>query len=241
VVTGSIQDAAAVQRAVQGVDVVVCAVTGFPSASPARVDVDGTRQLAEAAERAGAEFVMVSVAGASAESPMALFRAKYAAEQALRGSKAPFTIIRPDAFADLWLDLLTKSAGRAQRPLVFGHGDNPIGWVAVQDVTALTVHVVQSPSLRGATLTICGPARLTLTELADVVRQAHGWTSAPRHVPRTALRVAAILPGQVGRQAAAALAMDEIPAVSDDVSDAMPDLPRASVEELLARRPAARV
>jgi NADH dehydrogenase len=234
VITGSVSDPSVVARAVAGADVVVSAVTGFPFVPPAQVDLAGTRALADAAERAGAELVLISVAGASPDSLMGLFRAKYHAEQALRRSNTEWTIIRPEAFADLWIDLLTTSAGRSHRPLVFGRGNNPFGWVAVRDVSALTVRAVQTRSLRQTTLTISGPQRLTLTELACRVMAVHGWPGTPRQVPTGALRLASMLPGRAGRQAEAALAMDVMLPVVDDARQAVPHLPITPVEALLA-------
>jgi uncharacterized protein YbjT (DUF2867 family) len=234
VVLGSVTDTAVLHRALEGVDLVVSAVTGFPFTAPARVDARGNALLVEAAQSVGAEVVLLSVAGASADSAMELFRAKAAAEQALRRSTVRGTIIRPEAFADLWIELLTTTAGRSHRPLVFGHGDTPIGWVAVSDVAALVIRLVEDPNLRGSTLTISGPERISSNDLARRVMAAHGWPGTPRHMPVAALRVAARLPGRVGRQAQASLAMDRLPPVIDNAHQAVPDLPRARVGDLLA-------
>jgi uncharacterized protein YbjT (DUF2867 family) len=233
VVTGSVLDPSVVARAVEGVHVVVSAVTGFPAAAPERVDLQGTRMLAAAAERVGAEVVLISVAGASRDSAMGLFRAKFEAEQVLARSQVRGSMIRPEAFADLWIELLTATAGRSHRPVVFGRGDNPTGWVAVGDVAALTVRAVETAALRGSTLTISGPERLTMTELALRVMTAHGWTGPPRHVPPNALRALARVPGRAGRQAEAALAMEGLPAVIDDARHLVPGLPSTTVEDLL--------
>ncbi|MGB7819627.1 MAG: NAD(P)H-binding protein, partial [Ornithinibacter sp.] len=219
--------------AMAGVDVVVSAVTGFPSTSPVRVDGEAAAVLAEAAQRAGARLVLVSVAGASKDSHMELFRAKYAAEQELVQFDLDWTIIRSDAFADLWIELLTQSAGRTHRPVVFGPGNNPMGWVAVRDVSAATVSVAETTSLRRRTLTISGPQRLTLTELASHVMAAHDWPGNPRHVPTPILRFASMLPGAPGRQTSAALAMNTLPPVVDDAREAVPHLPSTPVQALL--------
>ncbi len=232
-VAGSVCDSAVVARAMAGVDVVVSAVTGFPSTSPVRVDGEAAAVLAEAAQRAGARLVLVSVAGASKDSHMELFRAKYAAEQELVQFDLDWTIIRSDAFADLWIELLTQSAGRTHRPVVFGPGNNPMGWVAVRDVSAATVSVAETTSLRRRTLTISGPQRLTLTELASHVMAAHDWPGNPRHVPTPILRFASMLPGAPGRQTSAALAMNTLPPVVDDAREAVPHLPSTPVQALL--------
>ena len=236
-VTGSVTDPEAVARAVVDARVVVSAVTGFPFRSPDRVDLRGTEVLVRAAASVGAEVVLLSVAGAAPTSPLGLFRAKYAAEQLLAGSPVSSTVIRPEAFADLWIELLTSTAGRSHRPLVFGRGRNPLGWVAVRDVAALTVRAVATPALRGSTLTISGPERFTLTELAGRVMTARGWPGLPRHLPTGVLRVAATLPGRAGRQAEAGLAMETLPAVTDNARAVVPDLPCTSVESLLANQP----
>jgi len=236
-VTGSVTDPAVLERALVGVDVVVSAVTGFPFADPARVDLAGNELLVRVAERVGAEVVLLSVAGAEPGSAMGLFRAKFEAEQCLHRSSVQGTVIRPDAFADLWIELLATTARRSHRPLVFGRGETPFGWVAVGDVAALVIRLVEDPTLRGSTLTISGPERISLNDLARRVMAAHGWPGTPRHMPVAALRIAARLPGRAGRQAQAGLAMDSLPPVIDNAHEAVPDLPHASVGDLLATFP----
>ena len=91
------------QRAVDGADVVVSAVHGFAGpggVSPASVDRDGNRHLVDAAVRAGATVILMSVVGAAPDSPMELFRMKYAAEQHLRARGTPWTIVRSTAFLE---------------------------------------------------------------------------------------------------------------------------------------------
>ena len=236
-VIGSVTDPAVMNGATRGADVVVSAFTGFPSVSPSRSDRAGSSVMVHAAQDAGARLVFVSVAGASADSPMELFRAKCAAEHSVRSSDLEWTVIRPDAFADLWIDLLTRTAGRSNRPLVFGAGNNPTGWVAVRDVTALILHAVETTACTGSSLTISGPGRLTVTELAGRVMAAHHWSGTPRHVPTPVLRVASMLPGAAGRQAGAALAMETLPPVVDDARVAVPQLPCTPVDALLQTSP----
>lgn len=237
VVTGSVSDEAVAGRAVAGVRTVVSAVTGFPFTSPQRVDAAGNEILLKAAERAGADVVLVSVAGAAPDSAMELFRAKHAAEQALAGADVRSTVVRPEAFADLWIELMASSAGRARRPLVFGRGGSVRGWVAVRDVAALCVRAVEDEALRSQRLTICGPERLTPSELARLVMAARGWPGEPRHVPSWVLRSASVLPGRAGRQSAAALAMEATPGPVDDSRTRVPGLPVTTVADLLTSAP----
>ncbi|MEO5610922.1 MAG: NAD(P)H-binding protein [Ornithinibacter sp.] len=191
-----------------GVSVAVSCVTGFPRQSPAGVDRDGNIAFIDAAARAGAAVVLVSVLGAAADSPMPLFRMKYAAEEHLRRSGIPWTIIRPDAFEETWVGILEQTAGRRCRPVVFGRGDNPFAWTPVDAVAAHVVGAVFDPHLRGQTIDVTGPEPRTLEQLARGVMRAHGWPGDPRHLPRAALHLMALVPGQPGRVAKASLAMD---------------------------------
>ena len=137
------------------VSVVVSAVTGFPAQPPADVDRDGNVALIDAAERAGADVVLVSVLGATADSPMELFRMKHVAEEHLRRSRCGWTIVRPDAFEETWVEILEQTAGRRCRPLVFGRGDNPFAWVSVQTVATEVVRAANDPRCAAA-LSTCG-------------------------------------------------------------------------------------
>jgi NADH dehydrogenase len=232
VVVGDVRDSAAVGEAMRGVSVVVSAVQGFAGPgriSPASVDRDGNAVLIEAARRLGAEVVLVSVAGAAADASMELCRMKFAAEQSLLASGCPGTVIRPAACVQTWLEVLQSSAGRSRRPRVLGRGDNPIPWVDVNEVSAVVVRAVGDPALRGRTLDLVGPERLTLDQLARSMMEGLGWPGAPQRVPRAAVRTAAWTVGlalpKVRRICLAALEMDEMSHPDDVETRALfPDL-----------------
>lgn len=196
------------ESALEDVDVVVSAVTGFPDQDPAVVDRDGNIALVEAAGRAGADVVLLSVHGAAPDSPMALARCKYEAEQHLRGSDVAWTIIRPDVFVETWTEILERTAGRSHRPLVFGRGDNPFAWVAVGEVADVVCAACTDRTNRGRVIPVLGPERLTLHQLAQRLMASRGWAGEPRHVPRPVLHLMGLAPGRLGRLARASLAMD---------------------------------
>jgi len=182
VVRGDVRDPASLALAADGVDVVVSAMHGFSEparGSLARVDRDGNTNLTDAAKSAGADFVLISTVGASADSPLELFRFKHAAEQQAIRSGVPTTIVRATAFLELWIELLRQTGGRSGRPLVFGRGQNPINFVSVADVAALVERVVIDPTTRGKVLGIGGPENLTFDQLADAVQGAAGRTKTP--------------------------------------------------------------
>jgi uncharacterized protein YbjT (DUF2867 family) len=199
--------------------------------SPATVDYRGNINLIDAARVTGAQLVLMSVAGAAADSPMELFRMKHAAEEHLQASGVRWTIVRATAFFELWIDVLSQTAAGSGRPLVFGRGENPINFVSVTDVAALAEHAVTDPATRGRILQIGGPENLTFNQLAAAIQTAAGRTSAPRHVPPLVLRLMARTAGrlkpELGRQARAALLMDRIRLDHDAgaARQAYPDIP----------------
>ncbi len=248
-VVGDVRDPVSTTSAAAGVDVVVSAVHGFAGpggGSPETVDRDGNLNLTRAAAATGAELVLLSVVGASPESAFELFRMKYAAEQAVHACGPPATVVRSSAFLELWVDLLSETAGRRNRPLVFGRGDNAINFVSVRDVAALVDRVVSDLTSRGQTLEIGGPEDLTMHELALLVGARRGESKGPRHLPRAALRLVAATVGrlrpELGRQVRAALAMDTADLTFDparDVRRRWPDLPCTPAKTVLTEWAAA--
>jgi uncharacterized protein YbjT (DUF2867 family) len=200
IATGDVRDRASIERAMGGVTIVVSAVHGFAGpghVTPASIDRDGNANLVDAAAASRADVVLMSVVGVSADSPMALFRAKHDAEEHLRASGAPWTIVRSTAFVELWAEIMRK-------PLVFGRGDNPINFVSVHDVAAVVVRAVVDPNLRGQILEVGGPQNVTFNELAALLQRARGRSGKIHHVPRSILRALAPL----ARQPRAAITMD---------------------------------
>ena len=245
VVNGDVRDRVAVAAACEGATVVVSAVHGFigpRGISPATVDRDGNAHLIDAAKGVGADFVLMSVLGATADSPMELFRMKHAAELYLEASGLDATIVRAAAFLETWTDLMQQTARRSGRPLVFGHGDNPINFVSVIDVAAVVERAVTDPSTRGRTLEIGGPQNLTLNQVALASQAASGRTTGPRHVPPIMLRLAAQTAGRVnpmvGRQVRAALAMDttDLSAGPSAIRQTFSEIPTTTLEICLQRR-----
>jgi uncharacterized protein YbjT (DUF2867 family) len=202
IVPGDVRDRASIEAAMAGVTTVVSAVQGFAGpgrVTPESVDHAGNVHLVDAAEAVGADVVLMSVVGASPDSPMDLFRAKYAAEQHLRATRVPSTVVRATAFVELWAEILGKAP-------VFGRGDNPINFVSVRDVAAVVVRAVEQTQLRGEILEVGGPENVTFNELVALVREARGSDRKVHHVPRWLLWTLA----PVARQPRAALAMDTL-------------------------------
>jgi uncharacterized protein YbjT (DUF2867 family) len=244
IVHGDVRDPARVARALRGADTVISAVHGFAGpggVSPASVDRAGNAHLVDAAARTGAAFVLVSVVGASPGHPIGLFRAKHAAEQTLRASGIPWTIVRATAFMETWAAIMARPLLTSGKILVFGRGDNPVNFVSATDVGALVERAAIGPGLRGRVLELGGPDNLTFNQVATIVQQTTG-RGTVRHIPRAALHLmamtAATLKPALARQVRAALAMDTIDMSFDTAAtrNAFPSLPetgmRSAIKEL---------
>ena len=99
------------------------------------------------------------------------------------------------------------------------------------------------PGTRGRILEIGGPDNLTFNQLAAAIQQSAGRTGTPRHVPPPVLRLIArsigCLKPELGRQARAALVMDQADFTFDPTAiwDAYPGIPRTPLSTCL--RPSA--
>jgi uncharacterized protein YbjT (DUF2867 family) len=211
VIRGDVRDPASIGGALRGARTVVSAVHGFAGpggVSPVSVDRAGNANLIDAAARAGAAFVLVSVVGASPGHPIGLFRAKHAAEETLRASGLSWTVVRATAFMQTWATIMSQSLQASGKVLVFGRGDNPVNFVSAADVAALTALAVTDPGLRGQVLELGGPDNLTFNQLAALVQETTGRRGTVRHIPRPALHAmawtATVIKPALARQARAA-------------------------------------
>ena len=229
VAVGDVRDRGSVERAVSGATLVVSAVHGFAGSgrvTPDSVDRRGNANLVDAAAATGADVVLVSAIGASADSPMELFRAKFDAEQHLHASGAASTVVRASAFVELWAEIMAK-------PIVLGRGENPINFVSVHDVAAVVAHAAVDAGWRGRTFEVGGPGNLTFRELAALLQDVRGDDRTVRHVPRAVLR--ALSPFL--RKPRAALVMDTVDMTFDATASSLdPALfPATGLREAIAR------
>ncbi|MDQ1582460.1 MAG: hypothetical protein QOF36_514 [Microbacteriaceae bacterium] len=195
VVVGDLRDHEAVGRAIDGCSAVVAAASGFGpmgSSSPQNVDRDGNLALIEAARQAGVEhIVLVSMHGAGPDAPLELLRMKYVAEQALISSGVRWTIIRPTAFLETYLDVVAQPMHKRGATLVFGRGDAAVNFVSVVDVAALIRSALLDPGLSGRVIE-WGGLNLTLNALSDAIHASAGHPGRTVHVPLVLLRVASV-------------------------------------------------
>ncbi len=196
-VSGDLRNPASLLSACRGVEQVLAAahaLVGKGDNNPHTVDDAGNRQLIDAAKVAGVKyFIFVSVQDASPDSPLEFFRIKYRTEQYLRASGLSFTIIRPSAYMDLWAQLLGQPILEQGKATLFGRGNNPVNFVAVEDVARFVCIALENSRVCNRVIEIGGPENLTLNQVAETFELASGRQVKKRHIPLPMMRVMSIL------------------------------------------------
>jgi uncharacterized protein YbjT (DUF2867 family) len=214
-VNGDVRDPAAVATAADAASCIVVASHGVENRERdglRSVDELGSSAVVSAAQRLGCSIVLVSMVGAARKATLPLARAKWAAEQVVRQSGVPWTIVRAAAFAQTWAMILTLSAGRSGRPAIIGPGEATHRFVDVRDVAAVVVRAATDESLRGRIIEVSGPDELSVTQLAAMVQEANSWVGPPRHLPLPLARAIAPCIGlfrpDLGRRVLIGIAMN---------------------------------
>jgi uncharacterized protein YbjT (DUF2867 family) len=197
VVIGDLRNPAQLQSACQGAKQVLAAahaLNGKGDNNPHSVDDQGNRHLIDAARSNSVKhFIFISILGAGPENPLAFFRIKYDIEAYLQGSGLDFTILRPTAFMDLWGQLIGEPILKQGKATIFGSGNNPINFVAADDVAQMVCTVLDDPRALNRDINIGGPENLTMNQVALIFEKLGGHPVKKRHIPLPAMRALAAL------------------------------------------------
>ncbi|MEU8927077.1 NAD(P)H-binding protein [Kitasatospora sp. NPDC048545] len=135
----------------------------------------GVHELAEAAEAAGVEHVVLlsssSVLGPDAENdPLANHSLQV--ERALAASGLTRTFLRPDAFASNSLGW-ARAIGRSM-PVQLAYPDSHIAPIHPEDIADIAVEALTGTSLTGSSVTLTGPESLSFREQLAVLADTLG-------------------------------------------------------------------
>ena len=193
VAIADLRDAESLRVACRGVTHVMTTANAFAAGGAASIDdVDGrgNRNLVDAAKQAGVrQFVFTSARLPDSFRRIDYFAAKAAAEAYVRASGLVWTILRPSAFMETWAAIIGESIVRSGATRIFGAGNLPVNFVAVDDVASVAVMTLDRMEARGAIVEIGGPENLTLMQVADVFDRHTGRPSRRTHMPAPVLRV----------------------------------------------------
>ncbi|WP_437321167.1 SDR family oxidoreductase [Sorangium sp. So ce385] len=188
---GDLKDRASLDRACQGVRVVIETASSTLSRqegdSIASVDRDGSIALIAAAKAASvAHFVYVSFPEIADEFP--LQDAKREVERALRASGLPFTILQPTYFMEIWLSPALGFDVEAAKARIYGAGDGPISWISLGDVAAAAIASIDNPAALNRSFELGGPEALSHNQVIAIFEALTGRAFAVERVDEADLR-----------------------------------------------------
>lgn len=193
-----IRNTGQVAEAVKGSFTVVNLV-GILKGNFQAIHVEGARNIAEAAAAGGASaLVHVSAIGADPESPSAYGRSKGLGEQAVRGTFAQTTILRPSTVFGREDNFVNRFAGMARLlpalPII--RGDVKLQPVFASDIGKAAAIAALDPRTHGGkTYELGGPQVMTMRELNQYICDATGHNRRLLDIPDPIARLIARLGG----------------------------------------------
>jgi NADH dehydrogenase len=141
--------------------------------------VEGTRNLAEAAAEAGvSRFLFVSHVGAHPTSAYPSFRSKALAEEEIRRSGVPHTILRSSVIYGPEDHFTTSLAMMmAMMPVLFllpGDGETLLQPLHVEDLATALTWSLEDPATLNQTYGIGGPEFLTFAQALELIMRFSG-------------------------------------------------------------------
>ncbi|MBN2387554.1 MAG: NAD(P)H-binding protein [Anaerolineales bacterium] len=182
VAVSSLTDVRGLRAALRGVDVLYHLAGGEAEGGRANlqaVDITGTRNLTEAARDAGVERIFyVSHLGADRGAAYPVLKAKGIAEDFVRKSGIPYTVMRGsmlfgvhDNFTTGIAKLLAAAPGFL--PLPAG-GDNLVQPLWLEDLVTCLVWALDDPSTSNHTFEIGGSEYLSVRQVFETIMEAIG-------------------------------------------------------------------
>lgn len=199
---GDTTNAASLASAMQGVDTVIHSAFITADLKESRnatyygVNVEGTKNVVEAAKQAGVQkIIVVSGLGTKPDKPGSYMQGRYLAEQAVKESGLQWSILQPSiqfgehaAFFKGLADLIRVA------PVVPVVGNSKLKFqpIWVEDVVTCLTKMIRDPERTGKTSVVGGPDYFTYGEILDMLAQSLGKNrlKAPAPVPLVRLGAA---------------------------------------------------
>jgi uncharacterized protein YbjT (DUF2867 family) len=189
-VQGDIADKASLEKAAANVDRVVHLVGIIQESRGVTfqgVHVDGTRNLLEAAKKAGVRhFFYMSSLGTRPGAKSAYHKTKWEAEESVRASGIPFTILRPSLIfgkGDGFTTRLMQAIKLSPVLPIIGPGKSKVQPIFIDDVVSCIVKAVASDSFLNEMYEIGGPEQLTYEEVTVALAEALDRKRPVVHMP----------------------------------------------------------
>jgi len=192
--TGDLKDPSSLEKALEGVDTVICTASSTMSRregdSLETVDGKGVQSLIDAAEKKGVRrFIFVSFSrNIAGDFPLATF--KRAAEKRLESSRLDYTILLPSYFTETWLSPVVGFDVAGGKVRIYGDGKAKGSYVALEDVAQAVVACVDNPKASRQAIPVGGSKPYSQLEAADLVERATGKKLEREHMTAEQIKAA---------------------------------------------------
>jgi uncharacterized protein YbjT (DUF2867 family) len=193
-VKGDLKEPATIERALDGVDTVICTASSTLSRqegdSLETVDGKGVQTLIDVAERKGVpRFIFVSFSrNVAADFPLGEY--KRAAEKRLEASRLDYTILLPSYFPETWLSPALGFDVAAGKVRIYGDGKAKGSYISLEDVAAAVVACVDNPAASRQAIPIGGPRAYSQLEAVELVERATGRKLEREHMTTEQIKAA---------------------------------------------------
>ena len=175
-VTGDVTDPDSLRAACDGVDMVVHTVAVIREKGRTTfeaVNVQGTRNVVEAAEQAGvSKIVHLSAIGAGPDPQYPYLRSKWEGEEAVVNSKLRHVVLRPSLVfgpGDEFINALAATIRVGPVVPFIGSGNAKFQPIHVEDVARCVDRVLIDSTYTGETIEIGGPDILSYRQITDTI------------------------------------------------------------------------
>jgi uncharacterized protein YbjT (DUF2867 family) len=190
VLKGDVSDSASLEKVTSGIERVVHLVgiiQETPGATFRQVIVDGTRNLLEAANKSGVgHFVYQSALGTRPNAKSEYHKAKWSAEELVRASGIPYTILRPSLIygtGDQFTIRLSQMIRLSPVLPIIGSGRSKVQPLYIDDAVTCIVKAVTSDCCLNEICEIGGPDQLTYEQVTFAIADALGVDRPALHLP----------------------------------------------------------
>jgi uncharacterized protein YbjT (DUF2867 family) len=175
---GNITSAEAISNAVEGNDIVVCAIgvprylpPGAKKLTPKEIEVDGIQHIVNASKKSGVkQIIYISALGVARGDKIPEFHighiAKREAEAILLDSGINYTVLRPSGYYFDFRDLL--AAAVAGRYHVVGEGNARVQPLHHEDIAEILVACINNKKAMNKLIAVGGPEIFTYNDLGKL-------------------------------------------------------------------------
>lgn len=187
---GDVADPASLEKAAWGMERVIHLVGIIQEARGVTfqgVHVDSTRNLLAASKKSGVrQFFYMSALGTRPDAVSEYHKTKWQAEELVRASSIPYTILRPSLIygkGDGFTTRLAQAIRLSPFLPIIGPGSSKVQPIFIQDVVSCIVKSVTSSGFADRVFEIGGPEQLTYEEVTTTLAEAMGIRRPKLHLP----------------------------------------------------------